>query len=205
MKRNPPFAFGLGVCLALLGYLTPKVAAIARAQEDATARQRNIGTNQTPQVDQPTAAKQGRRHPRYQVFAHQAALPSVAVLGSETLEVGGSVKIVVGKLSYLSASDKQALGALFGVPLGVVEKTLEEVPSQAGWGPEQLRRELCTAAIDYKYLQDRWTQDRPPIGQEKLKSDALMALHAGEVSRVWEMFLALPRPKPPGELRITGP
>jgi hypothetical protein len=189
--------------LTMLG-LVP-LTAPAPAQEATVLRQPKDQSKETPAADRSSIASQGRQHPSYQVFAHRATLPPVTVLAKETLAVGEAVKIEVSKPIRVSSQDKQALADLLGVPVGVVQRVLEAASSQAGWDAEQLRQRLCTAAIDYKYLQDRWGRYHPPAEKEKLKGDALMALQAGEINRVWEMFQALPRPQPVGGLHVADP
>jgi len=148
-------------------------------------------------------AAQGRQHPGYQVFAGHLALPSIAVVGETTLEVGGMTKFDVSRLDRLTLTQKETLAGQFEVTVGVVDKLLASFSNPASTDAAQLAGKLRLAVIDYRYLLERWTQYRPPAGEEKVKADALLALRAGDIDKAWGMFVDLPKPKPPVALQIV--
>ena len=50
----------------------------------------------------PSLVAQGRRHPSYQVFAGQLALPAIIVVDKTTLKIDGMVEIDVSRLEQLT-------------------------------------------------------------------------------------------------------
>jgi hypothetical protein len=128
----------------------------------------------------------------------------MTILGKQTMTIAGVVKIDATKPNELPVTDQQTLAHLFGVPPAVIRHALEGARRQPGGDAEQLAQRFCTAAIDYQYLQDRWAAYHPPVGKENPKSEALLALQAGNISRAWELYQALPRPQPPGGLHIAA-
>ncbi len=149
-------------------------------------------------------AAQERGQPSYQVFANRFTSPAIAVVNETTLEIGGKQKIDVGRLDQLAGAEKETLAGQFDVPVGVVDNLLESCSKQAPTNAVEVAGKLRVMVIDYKYLLERWTQYHPPTGEEKVKTDALLALQGGDVDKAWEMFAALPRPKPPTEFRVAG-
>jgi len=150
------------------------------------------------------AAVRGRQHPSYQVFVHQLALPPITVADRRTLDIGVKLKIDIGQRDQLTTEGREALAVQFGVPVGLVDRFLERLGHNAQWDAEQAAQELRTTVIDYKYLQDRWTHYRPLTENQELKTNALQVLQVGETVKAWEMYLALPRPKPPTGLRMVS-
>lgn len=146
---------------------------------------------------------QARRHPSYQVFAHHVALPSIIGVENSKLRVGEKVEVDISRWDQLSEHQKQTLADQFEIPVGAVHKLLERFTNNALLNVEQAGQELRTNLIDYKYLQEKWAQYIPPTGEEKIKTDALQALRVGEIDKVWETYLALPRPQPPAGLQIV--
>ena len=67
----------------------------------------------------------------------------------------------------------------------------------------QVAGKLRDTIIDYKYLLERWNQYHPPTGKEQVKTDALLALRAGDMDKAWELYVDLPRPQPPTGLRVV--
>ncbi len=88
--------------------------------------------------------------------------------------------------------------------MGVIDNLLESCSKQAPADAAEVAGKLRVMVIDYKYLLARWTQYHPPTGQEKVKTDALLALQGGDIDKAWKMYIALPRPDPPTGFRIAG-
>lgn len=146
----------------------------------------------------------GHEPPGYQLFARQVSLPAIVVVDENTLAFGEGVKVNMRSLGPMSIREKKALAGQFEVPVEVLDKALRRASTKTQSNAAQWAQELRTLVIDYKYLQDRWNRYRPPGGQEKLKANALEALQAGEIEKAWEMYDALPRPQPPGGLRVVN-
>jgi hypothetical protein len=147
--------------------------------------------------------EQWRRHPSYQVLDHRAALPSMKVAAKGTLEIGGQTKLELEGASQMPVDQKKALAAQFELPVAALDRFLQRLAAQQGMGAEQGARQLRTLVIDYRFLRDRWTQYRPPSGQEKTKTEALQCLEAGDLDKAWAMFIALPAPAAPSQLQAT--
>ncbi len=144
---------------------------------------------------------QFRQHPSYQVFAGGLVLPSTTVLDQATLDVGGRMKMDVSRLDQLSTQQKEALAEWYGVPAGVVDKFQESFAQEPSSDATLVAAKLRVTVIDYKYLLEFWTKYRPPAGKDQVRSDALLALQAGDIDKAWGMFADLPRPKPPTKVR----
>lgn len=142
-----------------------------------------------------------RRHPSYQVFDSRTALPSVKVAAKGTLEIGGQTKLELVRATQIPAEQKKALAAQFELPGTVFDRFLQRLAANQGMGTEQGAKALRTMVVDYRYLRDRWNQYRPPAGKEKIKTDALQSLEAGDLDKAWAMFVALSPPAPPGQLQ----
>lgn len=149
-------------------------------------------------------AAQGRGQPSYQVFAFRCTSPSITVVNETTLEIGGKQKIDISRLDQLTTQEKETLAGKFDVPVGVIDNLLESYSKQTPADAAGLADKLRVTVIDYKYLLARWTQYHPPTGQEKVKTDALLALQGGEIDKAWKMYIDLPRPDPPTGFRIAG-
>jgi len=149
-------------------------------------------------------AAEGRRQPGYQVFASSCTAPAITVVNGTTLEVGGKQKIDISRLDQLTTPDKQTLAGQLEVPVVVLDCLLRGCTNQTPADATGLAGKLRVTAIDYKYLLERWTQYHPPTGGEKVKTDALQALQGGDLEKAWAMYLTLPRPEPPGGVRIAG-
>jgi hypothetical protein len=148
---------------------------------------------------------QGRRHPAYQVFAGQLGLPAITVLDATTLEIGDAMTVDIYRLDQLTAPQQKALAGLFDIPVGVVGKLLAAAASPTPADPAVVALKLRLTVTDYRYMLARWNQYLPPIGKERFKADALLALQTGETGQAWQMYDQLPRPQPPGGIRIAGP
>ena len=150
-----------------------------------------------------TSAEQWRGHPSYQVLESRAELPAMEAAAKGTLKIGGRWTLELQRATELPAEQKQALAAQFEVPVAAFDKFLQRLASRQGLDAEQGAKELRTLIIDYRYLRDRWNQYRPPAGQQKLKTDALQSLDAGDLDKAWQMFVALSPPAPPSQLQAT--
>ena len=150
-----------------------------------------------------TSADQWRHHPSYQLLESRTELPALEVAAKGTLKIGGRWTLELSRATELPAEQKQALAAQFEVPVAAFDKFLQRLASRQGLDAEQGAKELRTLIIDYRYLRDRWNQYRPPAGQEKLKTDALQCLDAGDLDKAWQMFVALSPPAPPSQLQAT--
>jgi hypothetical protein len=67
-----------------------------------------------------------------------------------------------------------------------------------------LEQSFHDTIVDYRFLEQRWNQIHPTAALEPLKTRALQALALGDVDAAWEAFAALPRPRPPGGLRVQS-
>ena len=148
---------------------------------------------------------EGRRHPAYQVFAGQLGLPAITVLDATTLEIGDAMTIDINRLDQLNWPQQKALAGLFDIPVDVVGKLLAASASPAPADPALVALNLRLTVTDYRYMLARWHQYLPPLGKERFKTDALLALQTGETGQAWQMYDQLPRPQPPGGIRIAGP
>jgi hypothetical protein len=142
-----------------------------------------------------------RQHPSYQVFAHQLALPPIQAPDRSTLRLGEKVSVDIGGRAPLSKREKESLAGQFEVPVGVIDKILDRLTNNAVLDAGQAAEEFRAAMIDYKYLEERLARSVPTTGNEFIKTNALRALHLGEIGKGWETYLALPRPQPPSGLR----
>ena len=149
-------------------------------------------------------AAEGRRQPSYQVFAYRCTLPAITVVNETTLEIGGKQKIDVSRLDQWDRAEKETLAGQFDVPVSVVDNLQKSCSKLAPADAAEVAGKLRVVVIDYKYLLERWTRYHPPTGQEKVRTDALLALQGGNVDKAWEMFAALPRPSPPTGFRVAG-
>jgi hypothetical protein len=148
--------------------------------------------------------EQRRQHPSYQILAGQLAMPSIAIVDETTLVVGAKLKIDVRRLDQVTRLQKETLAGQFEAPVGVIDKLWASFSNSVPSDAAQMAAKLRTTVIDYKYLLERWSQYRPSPGKETVKTDALLALQGGDLDKAWEMYVDLPRPKPPAGLRIVG-
>jgi hypothetical protein len=149
-------------------------------------------------------APKGRQMERYKAFARQAKIPTIAITNTVAIEVGGAVKTDLKRLGQLSDSEKAALAGQFGVPAEVVGNLMERAATNSAPDAEQVAQNVRTAVVDYKFLQREFEQYHPPTEGQKVKSDALAALQAGDVTKAWELYDGLQRPAPPSNLRIIN-
>jgi hypothetical protein len=174
------------------------------AEEVLASARSEHATPQAQSAEQNSAVHQWRTHPSYQVFASRTVLPTITVTDTGALDVGGQVKILFKPGAPLPDKDIRGLAEQFGVPVAVVMTFLRHTGHDEPFAPGHLAQALPITIMDYKYLKERWNRYHPPTGQQDLKTKALQALEAGEVARAWEMFCALPVPRPPAGLRIVA-
>jgi hypothetical protein len=146
---------------------------------------------------------QGRKQPRYQVFAAHCVLPVITVVDGTTLAVAGPSEIIVGRLDRLTLQEKEALADRFEVPVRVMEDLVASFPVRVAADVAEVSDRLCRAVVDYKYLLERWTDYRPGPAGAAVKAEALLALEAGDTEKAWTLYAALPRPAAPGALRAV--
>jgi len=152
------------------------------------------------------AVRQARTHPAYQVFAAQLRLPTMTVLdGSTTLNVGGRLKLDLGKPDETMAQEGIALAKLLEIPQGVFATLVRKLSFNARLGGEDLAQQFQTSVVDYKYLSERWQQYHPGKAGEPVRTEALKCLQAGDLERAWQLFIELPKPSPPTGLRTGSP
>ena len=189
--------------MATLAILTQGLNLESKAQSPLPP---DLGNQAAPiqQSSLPLLVEQRRQHPSYQIFAGQLALPVTTIVDETTLEIGGKMKIDVRRLDQVTLPQRETLAGQFEVPVGVVDKLWASLSNSVPADAAQMAGKLRTTVIDYKFLLERWTQYRPPTGKETVKADALLALQGGEVNKAWGLYVALPRLKAPGGLRITG-
>jgi hypothetical protein len=170
--------------------------------------------SQPTRAQNPASPVPGRQMERYKAFARQADLPLITVTTNNLIEVGGVVKTDVARLAQLSIQEKAALAEQFSVPVGVIDKLVERVVSNAPPAADEFAQELRTAVIDYRFLQIEWDRYHPPTEGRQTKAAALGALQVGDLSKAWALYdgLARPeapaigRPAPPTNLRVvSGP
>ncbi len=190
------------IVLPIFVILTPGMIPGSEGQAILSADNGGRAT-QTPLASSSLLPAQGRKQPSYQVFAVRSTTPSIDVVNETTLEVAGKQKIDVSRLDQLTRQERETLASQFGVPIGVVENQLENFSRQAPTNAVEVASKLRVMMIDYKYLLERWNQYHPPAGQEKVKTDALLALQAGGLETAWAIYADLPRPKPPTGFRVA--
>jgi hypothetical protein len=158
---------------------------------------------QGPAILPVSAAVEGRRHPSYQVFAAQAPLPSISPIQIDTIEIGGRVKLNVGRAREFGPPQMTVLADEFEVPRALLEKFQKRWLTNPPANALQLAQDLRTTVIDYRYLKTRWTSYRPTPDGESAKEEALLALSAGDLEKAWSMYAALRKPVAPTGLRIS--
>ena len=160
---------------------------------------------QEPAVLSAATAVEGRRHPSYQVFAAQAQLPSISQIQIDTIEIGGRVKLNVGRALEFGPPQIAVLSEEFEVPRALLDKFQKRWLANPQANASQLAQDLRTTVIDYRYLKARWASYRPPLEGENAKEEALLALSAGDLEKTWSMYAALRKPVAPTGLRISSP
>ena len=134
---------------------------------------------------------------RYKAFVRQAELPLITVTTNGSLQVGGVVKMDATRLAQLSAPEKEVLAGQFQFRSGSSINWWSVLARNPPPAADQLAQELRTAVIDYRFLQIEWDRYHPPAEGQKTKSDALAALQAGDISKAWELYDGLRRPRAP--------
>ena len=144
-----------------------------------------------------------RKHPSYQVFAAKLKLPAIAVLETNTIQIGEQTRFELTSLAQMPAGQRQAVAEGLAVPLAVVNEffSRQEGNLNEAGAASNFAAQLRATAVDYHFLQDWWTRFSPPPQWQPLKLDALESLQAGQLAKVWELYLTLPRPAPPKNLR----
>lgn len=156
-----------------------------------------------PALAESASQVKARKHPSYQVFAAKLKLPAIAVLEPNTIQVGGQIRFELTNLAQLPIAQRQAMAEVLEVPPAVVNQffssqdgNLSEVGAAANFAAQ-----LRATVVDHHFLQDWWTRFSPPPQWQTLKSEALESLQAGQLAKVWELYLTLLRPAPPKNLR----
>lgn len=150
---------------------------------------------------------QGHQMRRYQAFARQAELPSMAVLSEATLQVGEVTKVDTSRLVELTPQQKETLAGLLGVPAGLITKVLQRDSGKTSVGAAELARDLRVAVVDYRFLQQEWGRYHPPAEGQQAKAQAVAALEAGDLPQAWALYDGLSRPgapAPPTNLRVAA-
>ena len=144
-----------------------------------------------------------RKHPSYQVFAAKLKLPAIAVLETNTIQIGGQTRFELTSLAQMPAGQRQAVAEGLEVPLAVVNQFFfhQDGDLAEASAANNFAAQLRATVVDYHFLQDWWTRFSPPPQWQTLKLDALESLQAGQLAKVWELYLTLPRPAPPKNLR----
>jgi len=165
---------------------------------------------QSGQVQKDAYIPQGHQMERYKAFARQAQLPPITVTNLTVLEVGGAVKMDAARLAQLSTREKQALAEQLKVPSAVIDRLVQRPAQGLPLDAERLSQELRTAVIDYRFLQIEWERYHPTATGQETKAAALKALQSGKISKAWELYDGLRRPRapvitapaPPANLRV---
>jgi hypothetical protein len=167
--------------------------------------------NQAALAQKPPYSPQGYEMKRYQAFARQAEMPVITATDKTTFEVGGTLKTDIRQLAQLSLSEKETLAAQFKVPAGVIDKLVQRVSTRSQPTADQFARDLRTAVVDYRFLQQEWGRYNPPPESRKLKAEALEALRTGDLTKAWELYDGLRKPQapaiappPPTNLRVVA-
>jgi hypothetical protein len=177
---------------------------LARADDALPAKE---PVAQTAPVQTPLYNPQGRQMARYKAFARQAEMPAITVTNNTTLQVGDTLKTDLNRLAQLSIQEKEALAGQFGVPAGVIGKVAERAANNEPPNAAQVAQDIRTAVVDYRFLQGEWDRYNPPLEGQKVKTDAIAALQAGDISRAWELYDGLQRPAAPpapSNLRVVA-
>jgi hypothetical protein len=200
---------GIGSCSrwSVLGLVAaivacPDMILLANAGEASTQAvtavpAKTVGASQT------NSPEQWRRHPSYQVFESRTTLPTMEVMDKGTLKIGEHLTLELARAAAFPDEQKKALAAQFELPVAALDKFLHSLAAKPAIDAQQTAKDLRTLILDYRYLRQRWTQYRPPPGEEKIKTDAFQSLEAGDVDKAWQLFLALSPPAPPGQLQAT--
>jgi FMN phosphatase YigB (HAD superfamily) len=173
-----------------------------------------IGALLTCSAGEPTLPQQGsttstnanhaRLHPSYQVFVAQTHLPEIKGL-NRVLTIGERSTVDFDKPSQVTTKEKSQLSELLEVPPEVVSAQIQKLSTNHQLKDAELAHEFQIAVIDYRYLSQRWARYRPPVGKELVKAEAIKCLQAGNLEKAWQMYIDLPRPRPPkGSMRITS-
>ncbi len=140
---------------------------------------------------------------RYQAFAKQTALPTIAVAHPAALKVGDTVGIPLTLPIRLAPEQETALVKLLDVPAGVIANCFADLTNQPSQEPQELAQKLRVAVTDYRFLTAEWTKYQPQGKGQKVKARALELLKAGEIAEAWDLYDRLPRPAPPTVLTIV--
>lgn len=185
----------LVVFVLYLGFLLPDEAA-------------EIAPTPCPQVSSTAsplpAISQQRAHPAYQVFAARTHLPDITVLDQKTLNIGGHFKLDFAHAAALGAEQEAALETLLAIPGKTSTALVRSLSGNIQLSGEQLALQFRRAVVDYKYLSAKWGKYRPAAGGEGIKAEALKRLQVGDLEKAWQMFIELPKPKPPTGLAVRA-
>ena len=145
----------------------------------------------------------GRLHPSYQVFAANIQLPEIRALEPDTLSVGTNLILRFSNSNPPTEEQKSALMNTLQIPRHFLDALLQRFSSNRLSG-EALAREFQAAAIDYRYLQQRWDRYHPGPEGYAVKAEALKRLEAGDIQSAWQLYMDLPRPAPPIGFRVRS-
>jgi hypothetical protein len=168
--------------------------------------------SQAVQLQKPSHVPQGWEMERYKAFFRQAELPPITVVDSSRVEVGGTVKVDMARPGQITGEQRQSLARQLGVPAGVIGKLQQRLASGARPGADECARELRRAVVDYRFLKQEWERYNPPVEGRANRQEALAALEAGDVTKAWELYDGLRRPRapalgapaPPTNLRVVA-
>lgn len=199
----PASSRGTGICAYAGGMLLAFCIVLSGGPEACHSEEPGSKAEQCQPTTFSLLVANARLHHSYQVFARQLALPPITTPDKSTLRLGEKVSVDIGRRNPLSNRQRESLAGQFDVPVGVIDKTLDRLTNHTRLDAAQAAEEFRAAVIDYKYLEEKLARYVAPTGKEIIKTNALQALHIGEIDKGWETYLALPRPQPPSGLRIV--
>jgi hypothetical protein len=157
-----------------------------------------------PGASSEAAAAKGRKHPSYQVFAAQLKLPKLELVTTNSISLRNQARIAFAYPEGLKPEDKKLLSMELKLPASALEQIHRTLSAERALPEGRLLDEFKTAVIDYRYLESRWNMFTPiQLDQQQIKRHALDILRAGGIRQAWQMYEALPRPRAPGELKLS--
>jgi len=142
---------------------------------------------------------------RYQAFARNAELPQITVRDETTIEVGGKLQVDTSRLAQLSVREVESVAGQFRVPAALITNLVQRIATTPPLDAAKFARELRTAVIDYRFLQDEWGRYHPGVEGQPTRAAALDALQAGDIPKAWALYDGLSRPQPPAPARPAPP
>jgi hypothetical protein len=160
-----------------------------------------VSQSSSPQVNpNDPIIEKARKHPSYQVFALNLGLPSIAVLNENSLQLAEKYVLEFGRGVELTKQQAAEIGQAYNVSEALIF-SLHRRYSSSPRKADQLKRHFQNAITDYRFLEKKWNQYKPPAGSERLKSEALELLKTGDVEHVWILYHNLPKPDAPGRAK----